>query len=78
MSEFEKISLERKKISQLILGNARTLVIAFMLFFTLLNKKLKKNWIEALAMPLSMVLAMVIVVLINSFLPEIAAIEWRY
>ena len=52
--------------------------IGFMLFFTLLNKKLKKNWIEALAMPLSMVLAMVIVVLINSFLPEIAAIEWRY
>ena len=52
--------------------------IGFMLFFTLLNKKLKKNWIEALAMPLSMVLAMVVVVLINNFLPEIAAIEWRY
>lgn len=52
--------------------------IGFMLFFTLINKKLKKNWIEALAMPLSMVLAMVVVVLINSFLPEIAAIEWRY
>ena len=52
--------------------------IGFMLVFTLVNKKLKKNWIEALAMPLSMVLAMVLVVLINSFLPEIAAIEWRY
>jgi hypothetical protein len=52
--------------------------IGFMLFFTLLNKKLKKNWIEALSMPLSMVLAMVIVVLINNFLPELAAIEWRY
>lgn len=52
--------------------------IGFMLIFTLLNKKLKKNWIEALAMPLSMVLAMVIVVLVNQFLPEIAAIEWRY
>ena len=52
--------------------------IGFMLLFTLLNKKLKKNWIEALAMPLSMVRAMVIVVLINSFLPELAAIEWRY
>ena len=52
--------------------------IGFMLFFTLLNKKLKKNWIEALAMPLSMVLAMVLVVIVNSFLPEIAAIEWRY
>lgn len=52
--------------------------IGFMLFLTLLNKKLKKNWIEALAMPLSMVLAMVLVVLVNSFMPELAAIEWRY
>lgn len=32
MSDFEKISIERKKLSQLILGNARTLVIAFILF----------------------------------------------
>lgn len=32
MSELEKISLERRKVSQLILGNARTLVIAFILF----------------------------------------------
>ncbi|MBQ8028799.1 MAG: DUF5058 family protein [Clostridia bacterium] len=52
--------------------------IGFMLIFTLLNKKLKKNWIDALAMPLSMVLAMVVVILINQFVPEIAAIEWRY
>lgn len=52
--------------------------IGFMIFFTLINRRLKKNWIEALAMPLSMVLAMIFVVLINSFLPEIAAIEWRY
>lgn len=52
--------------------------IGFMTFFTLINKKLKKNWIEALAMPLSMVLAMVFVVIINSFFPEIASIEWRY
>ena len=52
--------------------------IGFMLFLTLLNKKLKKNWIDALAMPLSMVLAMVCVVLVNNFLPELAAIEWRY
>lgn len=52
--------------------------IGFMLFFTLINKKLKKNWIEALAMPLSMVLAMIVVVLINQFAPEIAAIEWRH
>ena len=52
--------------------------IGFMLFFTLINKKFKKNWIEALAMPLSMVLAMVVVVLISQFAPELAAIEWRY
>ena len=52
--------------------------IGFMIIFTLLNKKLKKNWIEALAMPLSMVLAMVVVVLVNQAAPEIAAIEWRY
>lgn len=52
--------------------------IGSMIFFTLINKKLNKNWIDALAMPLSMVIAMVIVVLINSFAPDIAAIEWRY
>ncbi len=52
--------------------------IGFMLAFTLLNKKLKKNWIDALAMPLSMVLAMVVVVCVSQFLPELAAIEWRY
>ncbi|MDD6013024.1 MAG: DUF5058 family protein [Oscillospiraceae bacterium] len=52
--------------------------VVFMLIFTLANKKLKKNWIDALAMPLSMVLAMVVVVLVNRFLPELAAIEWRY
>ena len=50
----------------------------FMMFFTIINKKLKKNWIDALAMPVSMVLAMVFVVLINSFFPDLAAIEWRY
>ena len=50
----------------------------FMIFFTLINKKLKKNWIEALAMPVSMVLAMAAVVLINTFAPELAQIEWRY
>ena len=52
--------------------------IGFMMIFTLLNKKLKKNWSEALAMPLSMVLAMVVVVLISQFAPDLAAIEWRY
>lgn len=52
--------------------------IGFMLIFTLINKKLKKNWIEALAMPISIVLAMVVVVLFNTYLPDLAAIEWRY
>ena len=51
--------------------------VGFMLIFTLLNRKLKKNWIDALAMPVSMVLAMAVVVLINQFAPELAAIEWR-
>ena len=32
MSDFETISTDRKKLSQLILGNARTLMIAFILF----------------------------------------------
>lgn len=32
MGEFEKIAVERRKISKLILGNARTLMIAFILF----------------------------------------------
>ena len=32
MNEFEKMSLERRKISQYIIGNARTFVIAFILF----------------------------------------------
>ncbi len=52
--------------------------IGFMTVFTLINKKLKNNWIEALSMPLSMVLAMVVVVLLNQFAPEFATIEWRY
>lgn len=50
----------------------------FMIFFTLINKKLKKNWIEALSMPVSMALAMAVVVLLNTFVPSIAQIEWRY
>lgn len=32
MGEFEKIAIERRKISKLISGNARTLMIAFILF----------------------------------------------
>ena len=32
MNEFEKITIERRKISQYIIGNARSLMIAFILF----------------------------------------------
>lgn len=32
MSEFERIAIERKKITQYVVGNARTLMIAFILF----------------------------------------------
>ena len=52
--------------------------IIFMLILTFINKKLKAKWLEALAMPLSMILAMGVVVLISSFAPDLAAIEWRY
>ena len=41
MSDFEKISIERKKLSQLILGNARTLVIAFILFTVIVTQILR-------------------------------------
>ena len=49
-----------------------------MLILSLVNKKLNAKWLEALAMPLSMILAMGVVVLISSFAPDLAAIEWRY
>lgn len=52
--------------------------IAFMLCFSLINKKLKKNWIDAMALPISMILAMVVVVLVSQFAPGLAAIEWRH
>lgn len=52
--------------------------IVFMLILTFINKKLNAKWLEALAMPLSMILAMGVVVLISTFAPDFAAIEWRY
>lgn len=52
--------------------------VVYMLFFSLLNKKLQKNWIEAMAMPLSMVLAIITVILVCYAAPEVAQIEWRY
>lgn len=52
--------------------------IAFMLLLTFINKKLKAKWLEALAMPLSMILALGVVVLVSTVAPDFAAIEWRY
>lgn len=52
--------------------------VIYMLILELVNKKLKWKWLEALAMPLSMLLAIVTVFLVANFLPEAARIEWRY
>ncbi len=53
--------------------------VIFMLIISLINKKLKKNWIEAMAMPVSMILAMVVVMLVSQFTPEsFWQFEWRY
>lgn len=52
--------------------------VIYMLILELINKKLKWKWLEALAMPLSMLLAIVTVFLVANFLPEAARIEWRY
>ena len=52
--------------------------VLFMIGFTFLNKKLNSKLLEAFAMPLSMLLSMGLIVLLNTYAPEIAAIEWRY
>lgn len=52
--------------------------VVYMLILELVNKKLRWKWLEALAMPLSMLLAIVTVFLIAKFLPDAARIEWRY
>lgn len=52
--------------------------VVYMLILQLLNKKLKWKWLDALAMPLSMLLAIVTVFLVAHFLPDVAKIEWRY
>lgn len=51
--------------------------VAVMLILTLANKKLQWKWLDALAMPISMVTAIFIVFLVAKYAPEIAAIEWR-
>lgn len=50
----------------------------FMLILTLANKKLNWKWLDALAMPISMTLAVIAVFLVAKYLPHAAAIEWRY
>lgn len=65
--------------------------ILFMLALTLLSKKLSQmtikgrhsfyhisKWLDPFSMPLAMLLSMGVVVLISQYLPDLAAIEWRY
>lgn len=53
--------------------------VIFMLLFSLISKKTKAKWIDSFAMPISMFLALGVVVLVIKFLPpEIAYFEWRY
>jgi len=52
--------------------------VAVMLALTLINKKLQWKWLDALAMPISMVAAIFTVFLVAQYAPEIAAVEWRY
>ncbi len=51
--------------------------VVFMLMLSLINKKLKWKWLDALAMPISMVFAIFTVFLVAKFTPEFALIEWR-
>ncbi|MFI3141439.1 MAG: DUF5058 family protein [Clostridia bacterium] len=52
--------------------------VVYMVIFVMINKKLNFKWLEAIAMPLSMILAMLTVVMVSNFFPDFAAIEWRY
>ena len=49
-----------------------------MLLLTALNKKLQWKWLDAFAMPLAMLLSMGVIVLLSTYAPDLAAIEWRY
>ncbi len=51
--------------------------VLFMTVISLLNKKLSLKWLDALAMPISMALAIFVVFIFAKYLPEIALIEWR-
>ena len=52
--------------------------VLFMLLLTWINKKLQWKWLEAFAMPLAMLLSMGVIVLLSTYAPDLAAIEWRY
>lgn len=52
--------------------------VVVMLVLTLINRKLKWKWLDALAMPISMVAAILVVFLVSKYAPQAAAIEWRY
>ena len=51
--------------------------VLYMLLISLLNKKLNRKWLEALAMPLSMVFAIITVFIVAKYLPDFALIEFR-
>lgn len=51
--------------------------IVFMLILVVINKKLKWKWLDALAMPISMVAAIFVVFLVAKYFPSAALIEWR-
>ena len=51
--------------------------VVIMIIISLIVKKTKWKWLEAVAMPLSMVLALVIVFTVASLFPDFAAFEWR-
>ena len=51
--------------------------VLIMIVISLISKKTGWKWLESVAMPLSMVLALVIVFFVASFFPDFAVIEWR-
>ena len=51
--------------------------VVIMIIVSLIAKKTGWRWLESLAMPLSMVLALLIVFIVSKQFPDFAAIEWR-
>lgn len=52
--------------------------VVIMIVISKIAKKTGWKWLDAVGMPLSMVLALVIVFVVANFAPDFAAIEWRY